>query len=47
MAVKILTGEADIADMAIEPAGEAYKLYNPAICERLGVNVPDGYQAVE
>ena len=47
MAVKILTGEADIADMAIQPAGEAYKLYNPAICERLGVNVPDGYQAVE
>ena len=47
MAVKILTGEADIADMAIQPAGKAYKLYNPAICERLGVNVPDGYQAVE
>ena len=47
MAVRILTGEADIADMAIQPAGKAYKLYNPAICERLGVNVPDGYQAVE
>ena len=47
MAVQILTGEADIADMPIQPAGEAYKLYNPAICERLGVNVPDGYQAVK
>ena len=47
MAVQILTGEADIADMPIQPAGEAYKLYNPAICEQLGVNVPDGYQAVK
>ena len=47
MAVQILTGEADIADMPIQPAGEAYKLYNPAVCEQLGVNVPDGYQAVK
>ena len=47
MAVQILIGEADIADMPIQPAGEAYKLYNPAICEQLGVNVPDGYQAVK
>ena len=47
MAVRILTGEADIADMAIQPAGEAVKLYNPTNCEKLGITVPDGYQAVE
>ena len=47
MAVQILTGEADISEMPIQPAGEAYKLYNPANCERLGVNVPDGYLAIK
>ena len=47
MAVQILTGEADIADMAIQSAGEAAKMYNPANCEKLGITVPDGYQPVE
>ena len=47
MAVQILSGEADIADMAIQSAGEAAKMYNPANCEKLGITVPDGYQPVE
>ena len=47
MAVQILTGEADISEMPIQPAGEAYKLYNPANCEKLGITVPDSYQAIE
>ena len=47
MAVQILTGEADISAMAIQPAGEAVKMYNPANCALLGVTVPEGYQAVE
>ena len=47
MAVQILSGEADIADMAIRSAGEAAKMYNPANCEKLGITVPDGYQPVE
>ena len=47
MAVQILTGETDIADMAIQSAGEAAKMYNPANCEKLGITVPDGYQPVE
>ena len=47
MAVQILTGEADIADMAIQSAGEAAKMYNPANCEKLGITVPDGYKPVE
>ena len=47
MALEILTGEADISDMAVRSAGDAIKMYNPAICELLGVTVPEGYQAVE
>ena len=47
MAVQILTGAADISTMAVQPAGEAVKMYNHANCERLGIAIPDGYQAVE
>ena len=47
MAVKVLKGEADISTMPIQAAGEAVKMYNPTNCEKLGVTVPEGYQAVE
>ena len=47
MAVKVLTGEADISAMAVQSAGEATKQYNPANCELLGVTIPEGYEAVE
>lgn len=46
MAVKILTGEADISTMPIEYAPEFTKEYNPTICEALSVTVPDDYVAI-
>ncbi len=45
MAVRVLTGEADIATMPIEYA-PATKMYNSAICEELGVEIPEGYEAL-
>ena len=45
MAAKILTGEADISEMAIEYAPVTQK-YNPTICDALGLTVPDGYVAI-
>ena len=45
MAVKILTGEADISTMPVEYA-PATKMYNPPICEELGVAIPEGYEAM-
>lgn len=46
MAAKILTGEADISEMAIEYA-PATKKYNAEICKELGITVPEGYVAIE
>ncbi len=46
MAAKILTGEADVSEMPIEYAPQVTKKYNPAICEDLGLTVPDGYEAI-
>lgn len=45
MAVKILTGEADVSEMPIEYA-PATKMFNAAICEELGVTIPEGYEAL-
>lgn len=47
MAVKVLKGEADIKDMPIEYAPTFTKKYNPEICEELGVEIPDDYEAIE
>ena len=47
MAVRILTGEEDIAQMPIEYAPQFTKKYNPAICEALNITVPEGYEAIE
>ena len=47
MAVKILTGEADISTMPVEYAPQVTKKYNAANCEALGVTVPEGYVAIE
>ncbi|MBR0025736.1 MAG: ABC transporter substrate-binding protein [Clostridia bacterium] len=47
MAVKILTGEADISEMPIEYAPEFTKKYNEAICADLGITPPEGYIAIE
>ena len=46
MAAQILTGEADISQMAIAYAPAA-KMYNPTMCEALNITVPDGYAAME
>ena len=46
MAVKVLTGEADISTMAIEYT-TVTKKYNKTICDDLGLTVPEGYEAIE
>ena len=46
MAAKILNGE-DISTMPIEYAPQFTKKYNTAICEDLGITVPDDYVAIE
>lgn len=47
MAYKILAENADISTMEVQTAPEVTKLYNPAICEELGITVPDGYEPIE
>ena len=46
MAVKVLTGEADISTMPIEYT-TVTKKYNKTICDELGLTVPEGYEAIE
>ena len=46
MAVKILTGEANVSDMPIEYFPDPVKKFNPTLCEALGITVPDGYVAI-
>ena len=46
MAAKILKGEADISTMPIEYT-DATPKYNPTICEELGIQPLDGYEAIE
>ena len=47
MAERILTGEEDISQMPIEYAPQFTKKYNPTICEALGIQVPEDYEAIE
>lgn len=46
MAVRILEGE-DISEMPVEYAPNFTKKYNAAICEELGITVPEDYIAIE
>ncbi len=46
MAVKILKGETDIAQMPIEYASNPVKKYNAEICAELGITPPEGYVAI-
>ena len=46
MAVKILTGEADISTMPIGYAGAVTPKYNAEICEALGLTPLEGYEAI-
>ena len=45
MAARVLAGE-DIAEMPIEYAPNFVKKYNPSICETLGIEIPEGYEAI-
>lgn len=47
MAYEILVNGADITTMEVESAPEVTKMYNPTICEELGITIPDDYEAIE
>lgn len=47
MAAELLTEGKDPATMEIEFASDLTKKYNPVLCEKLGVEVPEGYEAIE
>ena len=46
MAAKILKGESKISEMPVEYYQNPVKKYNPALCEQLGITVPDSYEAI-
>ena len=46
MAVKILKGEADISEMAIEYDSNPVKKYNPELAELYGVEIPEDFVAI-
>ena len=47
MAVKVLTGEADISTMPIEYFPNPVKKYSPAMAEHFGLTMPEDYEALE
>lgn len=47
MAYEILAEGKDISKMDIQSAPEVTKLYNAEICEELGIEIPEGYEAIE
>jgi putative ABC transport system substrate-binding protein len=46
MAYEVLVNGADISTMEIQYAPNVTKKYNAAICEELGVTIPDDYVAI-
>ena len=46
MAAKILTGEADIAELPIGYDDAPVKMYNPGLCAELGITPPADYQPI-
>ncbi len=46
MAVKVLTGQSEISEMPIEYAPNFTKMYNPEICEALGLTMPGDYEPI-
>lgn len=46
MAYEILVNGADVSTMEVRFAPNVTKKYNAAICEELGITVPDGYEAI-
>ncbi len=47
MAAKVLKGEANVGEMPIEYYPAPVAMYNPVICEALGVTVPADYVALD
>ena len=47
MAAKVLKGEKKIEDKPIEYAPNFTKKYNKAICEKLNIKVPEGYEEIK
>lgn len=47
MAYDVLVGGKDISTMEVKTAPKVTKLYNASIAKELGVNIPDGYEALE
>lgn len=47
MAYEVLVNGKDIAKMEVQYAPKVTKLYNKAICDDLGLTVPEGYEALE
>ena len=46
MAVKILTGEENVSEMAISYDTTLTKMYNEANCQALGITPPEGYEPI-
>ena len=46
MAVKILTGESNVAEMPVEYAPQFTKKYNADLANALGVTIPSDYEAI-
>ena len=47
MAYQVLVEGEDISTMEVQTAPEVTKMYNPTICEELGIEIPDDYVAIE
>lgn len=47
MAVKILKGEADISEMAIEYDNKPVKQYNKTLCDELNITIPEGFEELK
>ena len=46
MAYEILVEGKDIKEMDVRFAPNVTQKYNPEICEKLGVTIPEGYEAI-
>ncbi len=46
MAARVLSGESDIAEMAVEFAPNVTKKYNAELCEEFGIEAPEGFEAI-
>jgi len=46
MAYEILVNGADVSAMPVEFSPNPIKMYNPEMCQYLGVSVPEDYQAI-